>query len=326
MPRPFSSGPDPPPSSAYPQQYYSGATDAKSAQYVTLAPGIEHSGVDFQMRPVLALEVRGTFSVAGSGRKGTDGPLNVILVSADSSVIRASDVNPGQGTFAFDRVFPGSYDLMAFSIPGPRPRVGGFTHVEVTDRPVEITLNLTPGADISGTVRLDITGSTITFNQITVQLQPAFPLGSGEFTDSVKPDGTFTIRSVLPGRWRLSAYNPYGGFVESAVFGDTDVSSGAFPFSGAGGLLRVVFSDRTGTIAGTARPGQMIRIRREGEQGGRAVGIDSSGHFRIDKLAPGTYLVMAREPNGSFIPQDEEGSQSVTVHESETVTIDFKQP
>jgi hypothetical protein len=325
-PRPFSSGPDPPSSSAYPRQYYSGGADARSAQAVTLGAAVVHSGVDFQMRPERVFEVSGTFSLAGSHRKGTDRALNIMLVSSDALVTHPSDLKPGAGTFTFGKVFPGSYDLIAFSIAGPESRVGAFAHIEVKDRPIEIDLDLKRGLDISGTVTLEETGTALAFNQITVQLQPAFPFGLGEFNDYVKPDGTFTLKSVLPGRWRLTAYNPKGGFVARATFGDTDVSSDTFTLDNGGGAFRIVFSDRTGTIAGTASPGENIVVRREGDDISRSGGVDSSGRFHIDNLAPGIYVIMARRPIIGFLPFDEEGSRTVTIHEGETINLEFKQP
>ena len=52
QPRPLSEGPDPPPKTAYPMQFYPAASDLKSAEIVELLPGAEKSGVDFRMRPV----------------------------------------------------------------------------------------------------------------------------------------------------------------------------------------------------------------------------------------------------------------------------------
>ena len=64
-PRALSEGPDPPPSAAYPIQFYPGSSELKSAQVVELLPGAEKSGIDFQMRPVAVTHIRGKL-VAGS--------------------------------------------------------------------------------------------------------------------------------------------------------------------------------------------------------------------------------------------------------------------
>ena len=61
QPRPFSSGPDLPPSRAYAPEYYPSAADSKSAEVIDLAPGAEKSGVDFQMKSEAVTQIHGTF-------------------------------------------------------------------------------------------------------------------------------------------------------------------------------------------------------------------------------------------------------------------------
>jgi Carboxypeptidase regulatory-like domain len=321
-PRPLSSGPDPPPTSAYPRHYFSGALDAKSAVAVTLSPGAEYSGVDFQMRPTSVFQVRGTFSVAGSGTKGIEAPVNLLLISPESQ-IGPTDLNPGRGTFVFDRVFPGSYDLLAFTF-APEARVGGFMHVEVKNRPVETALELTHGFDVNGNVTLDTTGNTISLAQLRINLYPS-PAGFGELGDSVKPDGTFTIKNVLPGKWRLRVQGPRNVFVRSAAFGDADVSTNVFPVNGAGSL-RIVLSDKTGIITGTAEPGTMVVLGGEGGQPIRGVQADAGGHFRMDAIVPGTYVVGPGDPGGGLMRLLRDAGRTIVVHEGETVTVEVNQP
>jgi len=80
-PRPFSSGPDPPPATGYPKQLFPLAPDLKSAQEVTLSPGEEKSGVDFRFRPAPVTVVRG--SLAGADWRAAAAGLSALLTPVD---------------------------------------------------------------------------------------------------------------------------------------------------------------------------------------------------------------------------------------------------
>jgi hypothetical protein len=141
----------------------------------------------------------------------------------------------------------------------------------------------------------------------------------------VNDDGSFTIKSVLPGEWRLRLMAP-SAFVKSAWLGNDDVTHRPLDLtSGAAAPLRIVVSTNTATIKGTAPAGQTVFAGFVGDSeelfGWRGEGVDSNGQFTMSRLPPGIYRVAVADPGAS--PPDE-GGQQVTVGEGESVTIDVK--
>jgi carboxypeptidase family protein len=338
QPRPLSEGPDPPPSSAYPIQYYSAASDVKSAEVVDLSAGAEKSGVDFQMRPVPVTHIHGKFTSGSADRRG-HGDLQVQLVPLAGNGQRTFAFSSGaevneDGSFDIRQVFPGSYQIVASSqefSAGPQPEmtggVGGVLRVDVTDKPLEVSLPLYRAMDISGKVEIEHNNNgtfQITPSQINIRLDPKNQFPTGPRFTQVNEDGTFSIKGVLPGEWRIRVNAPRG-FLKLARMGGDDVTNRPLNLtSGAAGLLEIAVGLDTGTIQGTAPPGQMVfaAVIEDDEpgQGWRMASVDSTGQFKMEGLPPGKYRVAVGE-NGAPMP---DGGQEVSVAEGEVATVEMK--
>jgi hypothetical protein len=338
-PRPLSEGPDPPPSSAYPMQFYPGANELKSAQVVELLPGAEKSGIDFQMRPIAVTHIHGALVAGSADWRGRD-DLRVQLMALDRHGVRNGNGSGGQinkdGSFDLREVFPGSYRLAVFSQnlsgrgfqPDGGDGVGAITRVDVTDKPIEVTLPLQRAVDIAGTVEIERgnnASDSITADQINLQLTAENGFGRPPTPTQVNKDGSFMLKSVLPGEWRIRMMGR-SAFVKSARLGSDDVTNRPLDLSsGSAQPLRIVVSTNTATIRGTAPAGQMVysapREEDEPLQVWRAAQVDSSGQFKLQGLPPGKYRVLTVDGGG---PMPEEGGQEVTVSEGETVTIEMK--
>jgi len=339
QPRPLSDGPDPPPSAAYPVQYYAGATDPESAQIVELTPGVERSGIDFQMRPVPVTHIHGTLSAASADWHGRNDLVAQLLyldprTSRPMAFNSNGRVNPVNGSFEIRQVFPGPYRLMVFSRnalergvnrgESPDP-VGATTRVDVADKPIDISLPFHRGVDVSGTVEIehsDNTANQITPEQIGIQLTPEFPFSPFPSPVQAGKDGTFTIKSVFPGEWRIRLTAP-SAFVKSAWLGTEDVTHGVLDLtSGSAPPLRILVSSNTATIRGKAPDSQLVFATLVDARGQSSSGrTDSSGQFTITGLAPGEYRVVGVD-NGAPLP--DEGGQEVTLREGETAVIEVK--
>lgn len=328
QPRPFSSGPDPPPSLAYPPQYYPLAIEPKSAQTVELLPGSEKSRVDFRMKPVVVTHIDGTSSTTGADWHGRNN-IQLQMMPADPSASRdlgtEENVDRDKGTFAFQKVLPGSYVLFASSIESQGAEIGAMQRVEVKDKPVEATIEFRPAIDISGKVELESDGANkVVMSQINAQLNPVFGL-PGAYSVQAQDDGSFTFKSVLPGLYRLRMNAP-NAFLKSARIGNDDVTDRPIDLSsGAAGTLTLVAGTNMAKIQGTAPPGDMVWLQELGDdeevwstRGGPA---DANGQFILDGIAPGKYLIVSSE-TGPFAPP--EGGQKVTVHEGETLNVEVK--
>ncbi|MGA3189072.1 MAG: carboxypeptidase regulatory-like domain-containing protein [Bryobacteraceae bacterium] len=317
--RPFSAGPDPPPAKAYPTLYYPLTTDPKSADLVDLVAGTEKSGIDFQMTPTAVTQVRGAFSPSGADWHGNN--LGLLLTTADHHGDNLGPfIDQAQGTFQFRQVFPGSYILVAFS-NGAESRVGAWQRVEVSDKPVDLTLELRRAFDLSGKVEIESSGTqnALTPAQIQIGLNPESQFGPGPQPAQVGDDGTFTLKGVLPGLWNVQAYAP-GAFLKSAWLGSTDVTNVPLDLSsGAAGALKIIISTNTATIRGSAPAGQMVYARSGGASTGSQA--DQSGQYVIRGLAPGKYRFVLADSAETW---SRNGGQEVTVREGETVMIDLK--
>lgn len=330
QPRPFSAGPDPAPSKAYPTQYYPLATDAKGAQMVELTAGNEKSGVDFQMSPMPVTQVRGVFASGSANWPG--GQLAIQLTSfAEHGVPGMNMVAGGDnGKFEFQKVFPGSYILVVFSQGAEETRIGAWQRVDVGDKPVDLTLELKHAFDLSGKVEIETSASSahpLTPNQINIQLVSQYQVGMPYPQGQVNDDGTFTLKGVLPAPWRLQLNAPQA-FVKAAWLGSTDVTNAPVDLSsGAAGALRILVSTNTGTIRGSAPAGYAVYAQRIDEEtlfrGNQGTGVDQNGQYRFEGLAPGKYRLTIQE---SGLPVSDEGGQEITVREGETVMADLKAP
>lgn len=332
QPRPFSAGPDPPPSKAYPMLYYPLVSDAKSAQVIELTAGTDKSGVDFQMNPTAVTQVRGAFSPAGADWHGKN--VNVQLTSPQRSFQggQGARLDQEKGTFDFRQVFPGSYILVAFTFGGNDDnRIGAWQRIDVGDQPVELALELRHAADVSGKVEIEgNTSSTnpVTPSQINIGLAAqSQQTGMPNANAPVSEDGTFTLKGVLPAPWHLMVNGP-GVYLKSAWLGSADVTNTAMDLSsGAAGALKIVVSTNTATIRGTAPAGDMVMAQRVDDDTPfhmmRNSGVDQNGQYTLTGLAPGKYRVIVMEGGG---PMPDEGAQEVTVQEGETVMVDLKAP
>jgi len=330
QPRPFSAGPDPPPSVAYPVQFYPLTPDAKSAQAVQLFPGMEKTGVDFRMKPAPVTQIHGKFSPAGADWHGK-AQMTVQLISADRNSRMngvGAQIDPSKGTFEFHRVFPGSYTVIAGS--NDQSPIGAEQHVDVKDRPLDLVIELRPAIDLGGTMEVEGNPTNgFALNQVTIQLTPEGRQMQSPRQVQAKNDGTFTIQGIVPGHWRLQVFSPLA-FVKSARLGAQEVTDGLLDLSaGAPGPLHIVMSTNMGTIQGTAPPGYTVmaqEIRGDQALGARGAEADASGRFSIPNLAPGKYRLTATIPNPrTLLPIPEEG-QEITLHEGETANVDVKPP
>ncbi len=325
--RPFSAGPDLPPTRAYPSMYFPAALDEKSAEVIELFAGMEKAGVDFRMKPAPVTQVRGTFS--GDAWRG-QGNLNLQLMNVDSQgpnrFSMGSAINQEKGTFEFRKVFPGSYMLIGFSNGSESGNgVGAFLNVEVKDQPVSTVVEWRHAADVSGTAQLENPGSqTISLNQIMLLLEPVYWAGSAPQSAQVQDDGSFTIKRVLPARWRIRGQGS-NVFVKYAWAGTEDITSQPLDLSGGlPGPLRLVLSSNMATIHGTAPAGANISAQEVTDspfqQQFHTAQADQSGQFQIPNLAPATYRIRM----GEFPLDNDDPGKVVTVEEGQTVTVDFK--
>jgi hypothetical protein len=346
QPRPLSEGPDPPPSAAYPVQFYPTAIDVKSAQILELLPGEEKSGVEFRMRPVPVTHIHGTLAPGSADWRGRN-DLYVQLVPLDppmSGGFPIERIDANNGTFEIRQVFPGSYHLIAFSEtfdrqiafgrqifgadadePEAADRVGAVVRVDVADKPIELSVALHRAIDVSGTIEIEHgndTNNQVTPSQLSLQLRSSYFFNGPQPSAQVKQDGSFTLKSVPPGEWRIVLQESFA-FLKSAWLGSEDITNRLLDLtSGSAAPLRIIASTNTATIRGTAPPGKWVYFSRQDEGftgGGISVPAGANSEFMLSGLTPGRYRINLGEIGD---PMPSAGGQEVTVREGETVTIE----
>ncbi|HEX6464064.1 MAG TPA: carboxypeptidase-like regulatory domain-containing protein [Vicinamibacterales bacterium] len=314
--------------------YFPSATTPSEAAMVTLRPGEERDDIDVQIQLEPTVRIEGAVAPIDTGvPNGTE----VILVSTGSTGLldgRASvddrrRVGP-DGAFVFPNVAPGTYTLVARAAA---PQLM-WTSMEIAvyGEPVTgIVLTLQPGRHVSGRVRLAPTAqsSPLDMSAVRVTLQPVVSHGLVGFAPvpvSPAADGSFVIKGVTPGRYRLTAMLPGAGrpgswLVRSAIIGgqDTldlpitiqpnqDVTDGAITIVDRAASLGGTVLDANGrgqsgftvVLFPTDQALWMPQARRI-----QAVRSSADGAFAISGLPAGEYLVSAvedAEPGEWFDP------------------------
>jgi hypothetical protein len=272
----------------YAPVYYPGTTSPSSAMAVALGPSEEKAGVDFQYQVVSVARIEGIVTSSGAPLPSN---VQVSLVNSGFSIPGLSPGGAradASGSFRISNVPPGQYTLIARATiaagrqtgrgmpPGGRgeqlaargraavsladqTRLWGTADVTIDGRDVSnIVLMLQPGVPVSGRIVFDgATPPPANLASLRVSLQPLMaPGGVVELATGaqgrVDAEGRFTISSVIPGRYRLSASGAGSGWVvgSSSIDGQ-DAFEFPAEIRGAVGSASVTFTDRQAELSGT---------------------------------------------------------------------------
>jgi hypothetical protein len=192
--------------------------------------------------------------------------------------------------------------------------------IEVTDRSLQVNLMLRKAVDIPGAIVIE-GDRPVPPQQVHIQLM-ALPPAFGMLPRvEMQPDGTFTLKSVVPGVWRLSAYGP-NVFLRAIEAGGQTLDGQTLDTSkGMPGSLRIFISTRTATVRATGTPGLMYTFLQEGETNfprPHLAQADPQGAFKLEGLAPGKYKVYE-----GTVPDDAMLLQTTAVNEAAVVELDL---
>jgi hypothetical protein len=348
MSRPFESGAlVPEAQDFYAPVYFPGAVDLDSASPISLAEGAELADVDFRMRKVHAVTVRGHL-VSPSG-KFSSSQIEVVLAHNDSNFASFIDrvsafVDPASGKFEVHGVSPGSYILVASQLLAGRS-LGGRVPVEInpSSPPEDVALPLTPAFEIAGSVEVE--GATRgTLQNLSIRLSPSEGLALGpEPSSKVGSDGSIRLAGVTPGLWSLSVEPlPQGLWIKTESLGNSDGVAGEVNVSESGrGQLRVVLASNGAQISGTVgKEGQPCRATvalapaapelRSSRNLYRVTNTSGQGLFVLRNVPPGTYKLFAFQEIEPFEWLDPElqktvegAAELITVGPGETLQRDL---
>jgi hypothetical protein len=358
---------------SYAPTYYPGVSSSRDAGRVNVGLAAETLGIDFSLMRVRMAKVSGRVTSADGTTVG-GGMINLGL--ADDGGGRGGPLagNYGgriqnDGTFTISNVPPGSYVLRARSGPGGRgggqgqgpggrggqgggsgspPRFASMP-LHVSDDLTDVNVVLSPGASISGTIVLQLSGATQApdLNQVRVFARPADSSIGEETPGRVDRSGTFTLDGVPAGPHWFRAQAPRGLSLKSVLFGGRDIVDTTQEIRPGDRISGVsfVFTDRVSEIIGTISDGRGTAVTdftvlafpeesdlwRPESRHILTTRPDQNGKFQLRGLPPGRYFVVAIDPTSpgqwfdpAFLDQQRDGAARVTLAEGETKTQDFR--
>jgi hypothetical protein len=333
---------------SYAPTYYPGTNDPARAIPLELGPGQDVSGLDFTLRPLPTVRVRGRVihGITGQPVRGA----TLWLFPRESELRPFSLGNQAmsdsaQGEFEIRGVLPGSYFLAAGwgeqgrSFSARVPVEVGSTHVE------GLTITLTPSVTLEGRVRVEGGGET-RFRGVQIQVVPSEEAPMGISNASTRPDGAFSFRDLVPGIYTLNLSGaPEGYYLKSATLGGKNVLEAGVDLSGGSSSvpLELLLSPAAGRIDGIVVsdeqqpvPGAQVAIvpdkpHRKQWYLYQLVTADASGRFVLQGLAPGAYKLFAwqeLEPGAHMDPEFlrpyEDRGVVIRVEESSRYTQELK--
>lgn len=285
---------------AYAPTFYPGAASADGAAPIDVAAGSVLRGIDIRLQRMTAVRVRGRVVDAA-----TNDPVRgaIVMLSPRAGVIATPAAQRvvrvrGQALFEMDGITPGSYVLSAHA--NRDQQLSARMLLEVGQSDVnDLTLALTPGAEIAGVVKL--AGGTGELPRgLRVQLEPASE--SGYPIAPVKQDGSFRMQHVQADTYSVRLYGlPDTAYVQEVRFGDAVIGESGLDFSRGftPGELTITIAPTAAHVDGTVlddkgQPfaGATVVIAAEKAKA-ITVRTDQSGRFSAGGLAPGDYRLWA---------------------------------
>jgi len=352
----------------YAPVYFPGTAAVAQAGAVALNIGEERGNVDFQLVRVPMARVDGT--IVNSTGQPTEN-IQVTLTDATQPVPGAVTIGSradAEGRFHLGSVPPGNYRLIARAVvsqpgapggglPGGRGgrllgpqstaiRLWGTVDIAVDGRNLSnVLVTLQQGLTLSGRVAFQGTApQPADLTRMRVNLAPADPAGGPMMQNAagtVDATGKFTIASVVPGMYRLTASGAGNGwYLDSAVIDGQDTLDVPFevkPGSAPSGAV-ITFTDRqaqlTGAITnqrGQPAPEQTLILFPADERYWvpqsrriRSTRPSTDGQFTFAGIPPGDYKLVAMVDvetgawfDPAFLQQIDAASTRITVNEGE---------
>jgi protocatechuate 3,4-dioxygenase beta subunit len=290
-------------------QFYANADRISAATPIELQPGKNLADIDFQLALWHTASIKAKVIVPSE--IASDAQVQVTVWSQDAA--RETNFSWGGGAAAPDYTFevkdliPGSYAAVAVATSHDR-RYRGVERVEVGQDPEEVTIQLEPGIELSGRVRLEGGKSAPPHFRVSLVPGDGLPFNMPQPEAEVKADGTFRIEGVLPGVWDIGVEPiPKDGFVKSMRLGDQDVLTEDMLIGPATSEpLNIVLSTRGAIVDGTVtedgedgKPAKaFVLLAPDGKFENvwtlyRMAPADQSGHFEMKGIMPGSYKLYA---------------------------------
>jgi 5-hydroxyisourate hydrolase-like protein (transthyretin family) len=293
--------------------FYPGGDDIERATVVDIQSAGDVTGIDFTLVRPASYRIRGR--VVDSRTQQPPPRVSVGLESWNvhgTSYSSGTNYNAGTGTFEIADVIPGTYKISARLNGENAENLNASNVVVIGNSDVTgLLLSLGESARISGRIAVNgelPAGSTLSSIGVGITLIPVRSLAVRQ--GSINPpdarataDGTFTLKDIPEGDFRISTYwLPAGFYLKEARLDGNDVLGKAVSFS-RGRDLEIVLSDDGGQLDGIVKsealqPASSARVvlvpeARENIELYKAVYANKDGRFTLSGIAPGSYKLFA---------------------------------
>lgn len=337
------------PDEGYAPTFYPGTNDATAAVAIDVVPGAQLRGVDVTLLKTRTLRIRGKV-INGLGERLPQ-PVFLTVLPREKAAMgmgfypRAmTQVRNADSTFELRGMTPGAYVLMAQCWDEGKVYVARQS-VDVGNNNVDnVSLLLTAGIELKGTVRADGPSGTALDN-LQVSLAPQEMMRMGMQGAKVGDDGSFSLSNVQPAIYTVTVFGmPETFYIKSIRMGDTDaLETGLDLTHGGAGLLEILLSPNGGQVDGSVgdpqQPAASSAVvvlapdgrRREQTAFFKTATTDAQGHFTIKGIAPGDYKLFAWEQSEDpdyqdpeFLKPYENQGEAVTIREGSHESVQLK--
>lgn len=338
-------------SASFSPVYYPGASDGSQAEFFALKPGEQRQHLDLPLT-ALAAGSRVTGNVTGIPAKW-ERPSIVVSLFADSGWLIQTVVADAEGRYSLHDVPPGAYRLVAWGpifgwggdegpLASPRGRQGSR---QITLGPSELTgveIELRELATVEARVEPEGSiGKTHGCSAAELFLRPVDPMPHASTLQSKIIAGTATIPDVPAGRFRLGLRGLEEGCYLGAVQQGGRKLHDFMIEVNEDTRLGLTLSSGTGTVTGTvvgaedkpAPAGTAVILVAESDsvpdEDARTASTAADGSFRIERIPPGSYRILAV---GSVVSQDyldpafwnEHAGTHASVEQESTVEVQLR--
>ena len=340
----------------YSATYYPESLDRASARRVEVGAAADVNGVDIRLIRTAVLSVTGKVD----GMPGGKARANLMVMrEGEQGASSANAMVKQDGSFKISPIDPGKYTITAL-VYGPSPQhnlQSPPVEIEVAGANVEhIELRLIPPFDVSGQVRFDdeaartppqrpaqpgqaaSTRQQMPPRQINLQPGAGF-MGNGGLSAAIGADDSFTLESVVPGRYHVSlSWGP--AYVSAVRVGETVTEGDVLDVrNGPAGAVTLTVSSATCQISGTVNDSSgpvanahVILVPQAGEvMFTRSTSAKPDGTYTFTGLRPGKYQLAAVDegfyPNGrsdNALEDYEDVAARIELRAGDKLTQDLK--
>jgi hypothetical protein len=347
--------------------YYPGGTDEQTASALEVPTGGELTGIDFTVEPVPLQRVRGRVVYEANSEPAMSARVQWIASSGASASANETPFGPrmeGVAVECCDGSFelalaPGSYTLVAAN-----NNINSRVSLQVGYADIDgVVISLGQSFNIPGRVTFDgrtPTPAELSALRISLAMNPPVPGLQPTGYSTVLPNGSLTLSASrgdfrlnvspllnVPGAFPLLARQTQGTrsnlYVKSIRLGDADVLNGGLHLDGRpDATLEIVIGTTPGLVDGIVvsqnhQPVPNVPVsllpdiaRRGRMDLFRTVSSDTNGHFAIDRVPPGDYVVFAWDgiengewQNPEFVSPYEARGTRVRIRDNSPTTIEL---